>query len=540
MEFKKIVSLSAALMILCGSAYAESINVEKNNSKITVKTVVGSGETAVMRIGMDGHALNEYNYIYAFDEAVADSDGNIVFEFNMPETKNDISSDGKYNVYIKSDSGIEKKGSFWYASEESRIALEELLDSADGDKLYEIVSDENNKIALSAAGFAMDLYNEVSDKEDICKEAAKSSDAAKAFTELSVVAYINEADDAEKIAEALSYTDFEFDGTEFSDIEDEKITDWISSCILENGSYSDFDDVSDEYVRANVLYEAQNTRFNKLKALFKKYEDELGISGEDAYEDYMDASDSVSKKVEEKIKDEKPSDVSELLDIFEDCLPKKNGGSSSGGSSGGGGGGYSTKVTNNLPVLVTDKKEEAEPENKKEFSDMSEASWAETAVYAMAEKGIVSGDGDGTFRPNDSVTREEFVKMIIVAAQKHDADAECDFTDVSKSAWYASYVASANKHGIVKGISETEFGIGATLTRQDMAVICARVLTEFNNVRDDVVFSDESEISDYSKDSIHKLYTAGLIDGMGENAFSPKTSATRAQAAQIIYNLFVK
>jgi len=162
---------------------------------------------------------------------------------------------------------------------------------------------------------------------------------------------------------------------------------------------------------------------------------------------------------------------------------------------------------------------------------------------SMAERGIISGDGKGSFNPNNSVKREEFVKMLVVAAGMHNMDAKSSFNDVDNGAWYASYVASAYNNKMIYGTSENGFGVGTNITRQDMAVMCYRAAQNaniINKVRDGVQFADADNISSYAKDAVNVLYEAGVINGIGDGLFDPTGTATRAQAAVMIYNLFVK
>ena len=158
----------------------------------------------------------------------------------------------------------------------------------------------------------------------------------------------------------------------------------------------------------------------------------------------------------------------------------------------------------------------------------------------MAKSGVVAGDENGNFRPNDTVTREEFVKMLVLATGNYDASAECAFSDTKVSDWHYRYIASAYNKELVKGVSETEFGTGALLTRQDMALLCRRASGGLEAKREKKVFADDSDIADYAKEAVYELYMAEGISGMGDDAFSPLNPATRAQAATIIYNLFLK
>ena len=118
-----------------------------------------------------------------------------------------------------------------------------------------------------------------------------------------------------------------------------------------------------------------------------------------------------------------------------------------------------------------------------------------------------------------------------------------NFSDCPVKHWSSPYISSAFKFGFVKGISDSEFGLGRNITRQDMAVMLCRAaeyagykFERFSNIS----FADESIISDYALDSIKTLSEAGIINGMNDNNFAPFESATRAQAAKMIYEVIVK
>ncbi|MDY3031326.1 MAG: S-layer homology domain-containing protein [Clostridia bacterium] len=161
------------------------------------------------------------------------------------------------------------------------------------------------------------------------------------------------------------------------------------------------------------------------------------------------------------------------------------------------------------------------------------------AIEALAEKKIVSGRGDGRFEPNESLTRAEFVKIIVDAFDLKDNTAEIDFDDVPKDAWSYRYIASAKKAGIIYGISDTHFGADKTISRQDMAVILLRTaeLKGIDTSGNGVEFTDSQKISDYARDAVGRLSAAGILNGMNDGSFSPLTDVTRAQGAQVIYTM---
>ncbi len=173
------------------------------------------------------------------------------------------------------------------------------------------------------------------------------------------------------------------------------------------------------------------------------------------------------------------------------------------------------------------------------FADLEDCEWARTAVTLLASRGVVNGKSEGVFAPMDSVTRAEFVKML-AGAFALSGTTEKTFDDVVESHWAYSYVSAAVANGIAKGVSETSFGASDKITRQDMAVLCAR-LAEARGIvlsYEQTFFVDGDTIADYAIDSVCKLAGAGIITGIGNDEFAPYNTATRAEAAVMIYRLY--
>lgn len=186
---------------------------------------------------------------------------------------------------------------------------------------------------------------------------------------------------------------------------------------------------------------------------------------------------------------------------------------------------------------ITPPKEE-EPKPTTTFTDIAEAEWAREAIEALAEAGVIAGKGDGKFAPNDLVTREEYIKMIIVAFDLLEEGAECDFADVAADRWSYDYIATAKKLGVVTGDGEN-FNPAGQMTRQDMAVIVHRAF-EILGIEvsgEAIEFTDGDAIADYAKEAVSILSGAGIINGMGDGEFAPNGILTRAQAAKVIYGL---
>lgn len=95
------------------------------------------------------------------------------------------------------------------------------------------------------------------------------------------------------------------------------------------------------------------------------------------------------------------------------------------------------------------------------------------AIEALACAGILSGRGDGTFDPDATMTRAEFASLVVRAVGVKTGFID-RFQDVPKNAWYAGYVGAAYESGIVKGVSETLFQPGTTITDSEAETMVAR------------------------------------------------------------------
>lgn len=216
--------------------------------------------------------------------------------------------------------------------------------------------------------------------------------------------------------------------------------------------------------------------------------------------------------------------------------------SPSGGSGGGrgpSGGGVPISVSN-TPASEIDETEPL-PEQTVRFSDMQDYAWAEEAVYTLRDAGIISGRTAETFCPSELITREEFIKLLVMLTGETDVHTEeaAEFEDVVPGEWYADYVKIGVQLGITNGISETAFGVGTPITRQDMAVMAARTLEYCGiPVGGTYAFADSAEIAEYARTAVEGLASDGIINGMGDGSFEPEANAERAQAAKIVYEIY--
>ena len=213
--------------------------------------------------------------------------------------------------------------------------------------------------------------------------------------------------------------------------------------------------------------------------------------------------------------------------------------SSSGGNRGGGSGG-SIGGTKTYPTVVPDTDNKDIELNYYVFDDLDSVEWAREPICKLAEMGVLRGKEYRLFYPNDNITREEFVKMLTVAYKLNIENKTDKFTDVNADDWFMPYVAAALENGIVNGVSDDMFGTGQNITRQDLAVMAYNAAlkngVEFNT-EGVQKFSDDDKISDYAKTAVYALKSQDIVNGIDGKNFAPQDTATRAEAAKILYAL---
>ena len=203
--------------------------------------------------------------------------------------------------------------------------------------------------------------------------------------------------------------------------------------------------------------------------------------------------------------------------------------------------GYFGIHTETEGILVQDSKIEGERPAAGPFADVEADRWSAQAIGALRDKGIVSGVEGGRFEPERSITRDEFLKMLLQGFAVEPAQTSAyAFDDVQEGAWNAGYIYRAAELGIVKGISEQLFGSGQPVSRQDLAVMAARLMEalqlDLEAVRE-ASFTDAQEIAPYARESVQQLADAGILAGDDGGEARPAAPASREEAASIIYQL---
>ena len=181
------------------------------------------------------------------------------------------------------------------------------------------------------------------------------------------------------------------------------------------------------------------------------------------------------------------------------------------------------------------------PPSNTGLSDISGVEWAREAIEYLHKNKIISGYEDNTFRPDNSITREEFAAIAVRAFGLSKDGAEADFSDTVRGEWYYPFVASAAVSGAISGKDDGSFGVGETITRQDMCTILVRIAdgmgTNLGEKYERLEFVDNAEIADYAAAAVTALQRAGIINGTGDNMFSPQGEVSRAMAAKAVYGM---
>ena len=177
---------------------------------------------------------------------------------------------------------------------------------------------------------------------------------------------------------------------------------------------------------------------------------------------------------------------------------------------------------------------------EKYFNDLQEASWAEVAVNTLYQNGIVNGKGDKIFSPNDNITREEAVAMLIRMFKLNKGE-DIVYSDVDENAWYYTSISAAVNNNILNGVSENVMGIGLKITRQDFFTIlyrCVLLDSKLKNNNDkSPLFADESDVSDYAKEAVRIFAGIGVLSGYDDNTIRPFNTITRAEVAKVLYEI---
>lgn len=162
-----------------------------------------------------------------------------------------------------------------------------------------------------------------------------------------------------------------------------------------------------------------------------------------------------------------------------------------------------------------------------------EGHWAQGTIENWLKKGDLKGFQDGSVKPNQTITRAEFMTLIN-RSFGFTEEAEVDFSDVSSTSWSYSEVSKAVAAGYIQGYNN-EMRPNAPINRQEAAVVIGKLLKlEEGNINDLQVFSDAGQIAVWGKASVAAAVKAGVLKGYPNGTFAPGQALTRAESLTLI------
>lgn len=181
--------------------------------------------------------------------------------------------------------------------------------------------------------------------------------------------------------------------------------------------------------------------------------------------------------------------------------------------------------------------EEPRGQTLESFSDAS-GHWAEETLSILkTEKAIRGVDGEH-FEPNRSITRAEFLTLLMSQLNIEDNPYKYTYADVAEGEWYSPKIANAKEIGLISPLLTADgcFHPNDAVTREDACVMAESFAdySGFENTREKPSFSDDGAISDYARDSVYGAYEKNIMSGFEDGSFRPKNRLTRAEAAQLL------
>ena len=173
-----------------------------------------------------------------------------------------------------------------------------------------------------------------------------------------------------------------------------------------------------------------------------------------------------------------------------------------------------------------------------EFTDVAEDAWYHDAADFVLNAGMMSGNGNGTFAPEESLTRAMLVQILYNIEGKPEVETDKSFDDVAEADWWYDAVLWAAENGIVNGTGEGIYGPESPVTREQMVTILYRYAGSPEVADAELIFADAADVDDWAVTAVAWAVANGVVKGVGDNRFNPNGNSTRAETAQVMMNYF--
>jgi len=548
--FKNISVLCLTASMLTVSAFAGTTAFQKNDTEVTVKGY--AEEKTEKNILCDILApdmtyenllssnADEYGDILVYhNQSKTDDEGEFNFTADMSGRES-----GLYTVFVTDSEKVNlvytdmeknKEAILWLCGLTQSPSLDDFNSKRADLGLYNELYEAANHSEVAQLMYTA-VQNGKLNFTDSMSDFDKRNTVIDLYNKMSVISGLNNksVDDIMKYQSYLTLDESEI--SEYLDLSFNEKSDFkteLTKRMSKRGFKTEdefYETLTDEFILSAVKYP---DGYSNITKMLNNFSEDFGITKK------------VTSTIASQISGNDYETTTDLKNAINNIPSSSgNGGGGGGGSSSGGGGGKASSDKVPSLEIETDTKTENETKPKEYhidiFTDLEAVPWAKDAIVNLAELDIIHGDGNMKFNPLNNVTREEFTKMVICAFAPDASPGEISFTDVMSGDWFCSYIKKAKALGIVNGISETMFGSGQYITRQDMAVIAfnaGKIYGANLSGESKTMFDDNDKIADYAKEAVLALKNAGIISGKGNNTFCPNDFSTRAEAAKIIYGL---
>lgn len=194
------------------------------------------------------------------------------------------------------------------------------------------------------------------------------------------------------------------------------------------------------------------------------------------------------------------------------------------------GGGAIAPLINPAPVL-------AQTQTQTQFSDVSSSYWASQFITSLAQRNIIAGFPDGTFRPNEPVTRAQYAAIVRQAFSQTTIRSSTTFVDVPTNFWATTAIDISYRMGFLSGYPDNTFQPNQNIPRAQVLVSLANGLNyQASTVASAGVYSDSQAIPSYATASIAAATEQRMVVNYPNvQALRPNQTATRADVAAFIY-----
>ncbi len=166
-----------------------------------------------------------------------------------------------------------------------------------------------------------------------------------------------------------------------------------------------------------------------------------------------------------------------------------------------------------------------------------ESHWAGEVINQWLEKGLVGGYSDGSFRPDNDISRAEFM-VLVNNVFEYSKEEEINYIDVDENKWYGQTIKRAKAAGYISGYDDGTMKPNNPISRQEVAAIISRIMKLEGDEKAAEIFKDKDEIK-WSKAYVGAVSKANYMIGFLDGEFKPLNNITRGESLYSLNNILV-